>query len=54
MLIPLDQLLVFALASLALLLIPGPAVLYIAVSRKGGQRAWQVCWVFSAVEWHTC
>jgi threonine/homoserine/homoserine lactone efflux protein len=36
MLIPLDQLLVFALASLALLLIPGPAVLYI-VTRSVSQ-----------------
>jgi threonine/homoserine/homoserine lactone efflux protein len=36
MLIPPDQLLVFALASLALLLIPGPAVLYI-VTRSASQ-----------------
>jgi len=36
MLIPPDQLLVFALASLALLLIPGPAVLYI-VTRSAAQ-----------------
>jgi threonine/homoserine/homoserine lactone efflux protein len=36
MLIPPDQLLVFALASMALLLIPGPAVLYI-VTRSAAQ-----------------
>lgn len=36
MLIPPDQLLVFALASLALLLVPGPAVLYI-VTRSAAQ-----------------
>lgn len=36
MLIPFDQLLVFGLASLALLLIPGPAVLYI-VTRSASQ-----------------
>ncbi len=39
MLIPLDQLLVFALASLALLLIPGPAVLYIVTRSVSQGRA---------------
>lgn len=39
MLIPPDQLLVFALASLALLLIPGPAVLYIVTRSVSQGRA---------------